>query len=225
MDYEAIQMRHFLGTLGPEDGVALPILSEQVVWGERPDVRLHLPEGIIGVELTLAADEEKIRAFNLFTDGKTQGVTTDSGIYDGPVRRTDEQLIDHMQNTHGMQWDNVADVAIRIVKKFCERLNRKVNRAGQPGYERFAHNWLFMSDPTQVIGNKFQAGIVGEQLTKIIENHSFSGCPFDLIILQFPDGYYKIRVIDDGQNLTRALNGYDMTRTLKDNVVGELPQR
>ena len=226
MNFEQQQLRQFLETLGPEDEIALPVEASLISWGERPDVRLGLPVGSVGIELTVAAEQEAIRGHKLRNSGKTQGVTTDSGLRDRAVRRTDQELIAAMQNIHGPHlWQEVGGVAQRIVTKFCERLNSKVERAMQPGYERFSRNWLFMSDPTQVMGNRLQATEVGRRLMEVLNQNTFSGCPFDLITLRFPDGYFKIRLSHEGEEFKRALNGYDMTRNVEKNVIGTLPLR
>lgn len=221
MNFETYQLEQFLATLTPEDGLTLPIRADTIVIADKPDVRLHSQNGVVGIELTVSTDEERMRAMYLkLNDPRVQGVTTDSGLWDRAQPRPTDELIRAMQDRNAM-WESAEAIWDRAYAKIIHCINRKVETLKKPGFETFDRNWLFVSDPLNEFSDRPMANCLDGHLKRHWLNGDFDHCPYDLLVLCVPSFAWKVRRAEKLTFQCLELKG----RSWRDNVVGELPRQ
>ena len=141
---------------------------------ERPDFIITIADKKIGVEVTLSAYEERVRA-SVLQNSKCPFLWVNTTHFrSGPPRRTNAALAQSMGYGAILQpWRPVEAVLLDWKRKIGAVLSSKRQKFNQTDYQVFDRNWLLihdypplgMHDLTQLLAEQHLSALFGEQST------------------------------------------------------------
>ena len=175
-DYQAKQL---LRLLDNTDGVTLPVCIEH---RDKPDFVLSTPRQKIGLETSIFTDEEVMRADYLHFKRFPKAFITTTGLRDGAVRRSSDEVVQTMLSMEG-PWENIADGAEHVFQKICESISLKRQKFHSPHFGKFDQNWLLLTDYPNPFSDSITDNILAKHLLNISQRADIVGTEFDRIYI------------------------------------------
>lgn len=170
---EMFQSRQLLRLLDNTDDLEFPVCVEH---RDKPDFLLSSRYKKIGLETTSFTDEELWRANHLHSDLLRNEFITTTGLRDGPVRRSNDEIIDTMLNFQG-PWEDAAEGTEHAALKIFESIRLKNQTFQSPTFDKFDENWLLLTDYES---NRFPDSVTDKMII-----HRLATTPSNLIRTDF----------------------------------------
>ena len=113
--------------------------------GDRPDVTGEHQGTPVGIEVAKAVFNEEMRAAKLHAQGRI-GMCSMDKIVDGPVAKTEDQIIVAATSFRGSFWSIHEEIAEAWRTKIKRVINQKRAVLNKPGFVHYQENWLLLQD-------------------------------------------------------------------------------
>ena len=157
---------------------------------ERPDFIIAVAGETIGVEITLAAYEEHIRALRLQANECATLWINTTHFGSRPLRRSNEQLADSMGYNAVLQpWKPVGTSLFHWSQKIEQALESKRQKLNQEDFQKFDKNWLIVCDFPRLPAD-YEVRNREQHLLNLFEQQTAYAQDFDTVFVDSGDDLF-----------------------------------
>ncbi|MGI8432124.1 MAG: hypothetical protein ACR2MW_07540 [Chthoniobacterales bacterium] len=190
MNYlEAFQAEQLLRLLDSTDGLELPVCIEH---RDKPDFILSTRARTIGLETSSFTDEEVMRADHLHFTRYPNAYITTTGLRDGPVRRSSEEIAATMLEWDS-PWENVIDRAEHVARKIFESIRIKQQKFHSTTFQKFEENWLLLTDHRNPFSDVITDDILARHLLAALQRGDAIGTEFERVYIFYGPRCFRIQ--------------------------------
>ena len=187
--FERYQAQQLLRLLDKTDGLELPVCVEH---RDKPDFLLSTRSRRIGLETTSFTDEEVMRAYHLHSTRFPKAIITTTGLRDGPVRRSCNQIADTMLSDDG-PWEDIIESAEHVVRKIFENIRLKRQKFHSDAFQKFDENWLLLTDYRDQFSDWITDDILAQRLSVASQQGDPIGREFDRIYIFYGPRCFRLQ--------------------------------
>lgn len=169
-----------LNCLREPDGPAPDSITES----ERPDFIIKVADQTIGVEVTLSAYEEHVRALKFQASESPERWINTTNFGNRSTRRRNEQLANSMGYNALLQpWKPVKTAVLDWRRKIETTLSLKRQKFNQPNFQVFPKNWLLIHDYPPLPTDGLVQSQVEKHLSYVFGQRSGFARDFDTVFV------------------------------------------